>query len=115
MKAVVQSFPHKRVAFYHGYGDKMLFYMQWNPPVTLLTNKNDLRVFLESGEPGIIISQGRYISKTVASMLTKQLTYAETQYKWELPERNQKKWKAWLTNADISQIVAESMEAYNAK
>jgi 4-amino-4-deoxy-L-arabinose transferase-like glycosyltransferase len=95
MKTVVESFPHKRVAFYHGYGDKMLFYMQWGPPVTLLADENALRVFLESGEPGIIISQSRYIAGTVASMLPAQPTYAETCYKWESPGR---KYRVWLIN-----------------
>ena len=97
MKAVVASFPQKRVAFYHGYGDKMLFYMQWGPPVTLVADENALRVFLESGEPGIIISQSRYITGAVASMLPGQPTYAETRYKWESPGR---KFRAWLINQD---------------
>jgi hypothetical protein len=97
MKAVVESFPQKRVAFYHGYGDKMLFYMQLCPPVTLLADEKDLRVFLESGEPGIIISQSRYITAAVASMLPGQPTYAETCYKWESPGR---KFRAWLINQD---------------
>ena len=97
MKAVVASFPQKRVAFYHGYGDKMLFYMQWGPPVTLVADENALKVFLESGEPGIIISQSRYITGTVASMLPGQPTYAETRYKWESPGR---KFRAWLINQD---------------
>jgi 4-amino-4-deoxy-L-arabinose transferase-like glycosyltransferase len=97
MKAVVESFPQKRVAFYHGYGDKMLFYMQWGPPVTLLADEKDLRVFLESSEPGIIISQSRYITAAVASMLPGQPTYAEACYKWEPPGR---KFRAWLINQD---------------
>jgi 4-amino-4-deoxy-L-arabinose transferase-like glycosyltransferase len=95
IKPVVESYPHERVAFYHGYGDKMLFYMKLNPPVTLLTNENDLRAFLESGEPGIIISQNRYITGTLTSMLPAEPTYAETRYKWESPNRQ---YKAWLIN-----------------
>jgi hypothetical protein len=91
--------------------------MEWDPPITLLTDEDALRAFLESNEPGIVISQGRYIyiSKTAASMLPSQPAYAETCYKWERPERRQNKLKAWFINADISQIAQESKEANRAK
>jgi 4-amino-4-deoxy-L-arabinose transferase-like glycosyltransferase len=105
MKKVVESFPHRRVAFYHGYGDKMLFYMQLGTPVTLLADEKDLRVFLKSGEPGIIISQSRYIAGTVASMLPSQPAYAETCYKWESPDR---KFRAWLINQNNRQNETET-------
>lgn len=105
IKPVVESYPHDRVAFYHKYGDKMLFYMQWNPPVILLTNENDLRAFLKNVEPGIIISQNRYIAGTVASMLLVERTYAETCHKWESPIR---KYKARLINKDNTQIKTKS-------
>lgn len=105
LKPVVESYPHDRIAFYHSFGDKMLFYMQWNPPVTLLTNENDLRVFLENDKPGIIISQNRYITGTVASMLLAEQTYTETCYKWESPVR---KYKARLINEDNTQTKTKS-------
>jgi hypothetical protein len=115
MKAAVESLPHERVAFWHQCEDKVLFYMEWDPPITLLTDENALRVFLDSDQPGIIISQGRYITETAASMLPSQPTYAETGYTWESPGKRQKKLKAWLINADISQMVMESKEANRAK
>jgi len=115
IKETVKSLPHERVAFVHRCEDKVLFYMEWDPPITLLTDEDALRAFLESNEPGIVISQGRYISKTAASMLPSQPAYAETCYKWERPERRQNKLKAWLINADISQIAQESKEANRAK
>jgi 4-amino-4-deoxy-L-arabinose transferase-like glycosyltransferase len=115
MKTAVESLPHERVAFVHRGEDKVLFYMEWDPPVTVLTDENDLRVFLESDQPGIIISQGRYLTETAASMLPSQPAYAETCYKWELPERRKNKLKAWLINVDISQIAGESKEANRAK
>jgi hypothetical protein len=115
MKKAVKSLPHDRVAFWQKYEDKVLFYMEFNPPITLLSDENDLRVFLKSGEPGMIISQGRYITETVAAMLPAQPAYAETNYKWELPERLQKKLKAWLINANVSQILAENVEADSEK
>jgi 4-amino-4-deoxy-L-arabinose transferase-like glycosyltransferase len=115
LKAAVKSLPHERVAFWQKYEDKVLFYMRLDPPITLLTDEDDLRVFLENDEPGVIISQGRHISQTVTSMLPAQAAYAEIQYKWELPEKHQKKLKAWLVNADVSQIPAERMENKSAK
>jgi 4-amino-4-deoxy-L-arabinose transferase-like glycosyltransferase len=115
MKKAIKPLPHNRVAFWQKYEDKVLFYMEFNPPITLLSDENDLRVFLESGEPGIIISQGRYITETAAAMLPAQPAYAETDYKWELPERHQKKLKAWLVNANVSQILAENVEADSEK
>lgn len=105
IKPVVESYPHERVAFYHTYGDKILFYMQWNPPVTLLTNESDLRAFLENDKPGIIISQNRYIVGTVVSMLPAEPTYAETCYKWENPVR---KYKALLINQDNTHTKTKS-------
>jgi 4-amino-4-deoxy-L-arabinose transferase-like glycosyltransferase len=115
MKEAVQSLPHDRVAFWQKYEDKVLFYMEFNPPVTLLEDENDLSKFLENSEPGVIISQGKFITETVAAMLPEQPTYAEAKYKWEPNSRNQKKFKAWLVNANVSQILAESMEADSAK
>ena len=115
MKTAVESFPHERVAFVHRGEDKVLFYMKWDPPTTVLTDENDLRAFLQSGEPGIVISQGRYITETAASILPSQPAYAETCYKWELHGRRQNKLKAWLVNAEISQTAGESKEANRAK
>jgi len=100
MKTIVRSFPHDRVAFVHRCEDKVLFYMKWDPPITVLKDENALRVFLESEKPGIIVSQGRYISETAASMLPSQPAYSETCYKWELAKRQQNKLKAWVINAD---------------
>jgi hypothetical protein len=105
IKSVVESYPPKRVAFYHRYGDKMLFYMKLNPPVTFLTDVNDFRAFLESGEPGIIISQNQYMTKTVASMLPSQPAYAETCYKWESSDR---KYRVWLINQDNTHTKTKS-------
>jgi hypothetical protein len=48
-------------------------------------------------------------------MLPSQPAYAETCYKWELPERRKNKLKAWLINTNISQIAGESKEASHAK
>jgi 4-amino-4-deoxy-L-arabinose transferase-like glycosyltransferase len=115
MKAAVESLSHERVAFWHKCEDKVLFYMKWDPPITLLNDENDLRAFLESNEPGIVISQDRYVSKKAASMLPSQPTYAETCYVWESPRIYEKKLKAWLINSDISQIAMESKEANSAK
>ncbi len=100
IKTAVKSLPHERVAFVHRGEDKVLFYMEWDPPVTVLTDENDLRVFLQSSEPGIVISQARYITETAVSMLPSQPAYTETCYKWELPERRKNKLKAWLINTD---------------
>ena len=111
IKAVVESYPHERVAFYRRYGDKMLFYMKLNPPVTLLTDENDLRAFLESGEPGIIISQNRYITETIASMLPVEPTYSESSNKWESPYR---KYKVWLINQANTQTENKSLDANEA-
>jgi hypothetical protein len=115
MKVAVASLPRERVAFVHRCEDRLLFYMEWDPPVTLLTDENALRAFLESDEPGIVISQGRYVTETAASMLPSQPAYAETRYTWESPDVCQKKLKAWLINADLSQIALESQEANRAK
>ena len=108
MKKVVEAFPHERVAFYHRPEDKVLFYMDWNLPVTILKNENELRSFLEIDKPGIVISQDRYITGKVAAMLPPKAIYNEVSYKWESPN---KKLKAWLINQDNMQI---GMEAKNA-
>ena len=43
LNAVAHSLPHDRVAFWHKFSDGDLFYMKWNPPVTLLTDENALK------------------------------------------------------------------------
>jgi len=117
LKATVKSLPHERVAFWHKSEDKVLFYLDWNPPITLLADESDLRAFIESNEPGIVISQDRYASRSqeATSMLPAQPVYAETCYVWESPRICEKKLKAWLINSDISQIAMESKEANSAK
>lgn len=105
VKPVVESYPHERIAFIHAYGDKVLFYMKLDPPVTLLTDENDLKVFLNSHKPGIIISQKRYISETIVSMLPAQPAYVETCNKWESPGR---KYHAWLVNQDNVKTEAKT-------
>jgi len=115
MKTVVESLPHERVAFVHRCEDRLLFYMEWDPPATLLTDENALRAFLESEEPGIVISQSRYITEKTASLLPSQPAYAEVRHTWESPDLCQKKLKAWLINADNSKITVESKEANHAK
>jgi 4-amino-4-deoxy-L-arabinose transferase-like glycosyltransferase len=115
VKAATVSLPHNRVAFWQKCDDKMLFYMKWDPPVTLLTNEKSLRAFLGNEEPGIIISQSRYVSGAVASMLPPQPAYVETRYTWEPPDVRQKKLKAWLVHAGMSQIAMENEEANGAK
>ena len=115
LKAAVKSLPHERVAFWHKCEDKVLFYLEWNPPITLLADENDLREFIENDEPGIVISQDRYASQKVASMLPTQPAYAEACYAWESSRICEKKLKAWLINSDTSQVAMESLEANSAK
>jgi 4-amino-4-deoxy-L-arabinose transferase-like glycosyltransferase len=116
LKSVVDSLPHERVAFWHKCEDKVLFYLKWNPPITLLSDENDLREFIESGEPGIVISQHRFASqKTASSMLPSQPAYVETCYMWESPTIREKKLKAWLINSDTSRFAMENLEANGAK
>ncbi len=115
LNAAAQLLPHDRVAFWHKFEDSVLFYMKWDPPITWLTDEKALRAFLENGQPGLIISQGRYLTETVALMLPDQPTYLEAGHTWETSEKRQKKLKAWLINADVSQIAMESKEANGAK
>lgn len=115
LKAAVKSLPHERVAFWHKCEDKVLFYLEWDPPITLLTDENDLRTFIENDEPGIVISQDRYASQKAASILPSQPAYAEACYAWESSRICEKKLKAWLINSDNSQFAMESLEANSAK
>lgn len=115
IKAAAESLPQERVAFVHRGEDKVLFYMQWPLPVTVLKDEIDLRAFLENEEPGMIISQGRYISETAASMLPPQPAYAETSHKWELPQRRRNKFRAWLINRDVSRVAVDNEEVGLAK
>lgn len=114
MKAAIESLPHERVAFWRRCEDKVLFYMDWDIPVTILPDDIALQAFLENDQPGVIISQGRYITETVASILPSQPAYKETCYIWESLNKHQKKYKAWLINQDTSQIALESKEENRA-
>lgn len=102
LNAAAQLLPHDRVAFWRHFEDNVLFYMKWDPPITWLTDENALRAFLENDQPGMIISQGRYMTETVASMLPNQPTYEEADFTWETSEKRQKKMKAWFINQDVS-------------
>jgi hypothetical protein len=115
MKATIESLPHERAAFWRRSEDKVLFYLKWDPPVTILTDESALRTFLESDQPGLIISQGRYITKTVASMLPSKPAHQEISYSWESPEKHQEKLRAWLINHDISKFATENKEENCAK
>jgi hypothetical protein len=102
LNAVAHSLPHDRVAFWRKFYDNVLFYMKWDPPITLLTDESALQAFLEKDQPGMIISQGRYVTEAIAPMLPNQPTYEEASFSWETPEKRQKKMKAWLINQDVS-------------
>ncbi|MFC1792510.1 ArnT family glycosyltransferase [Planctomycetota bacterium] len=115
MKTVAESFPHERVAFWQSKPDKQLFYMEWDPPVTLLDNEQALRTFLESDRPGIIISQGKHITEKVAAMLPPLPSYIEASNTWESTQRYQKKFRAWLINPDCSQVEMKDREVSCAK
>jgi 4-amino-4-deoxy-L-arabinose transferase-like glycosyltransferase len=111
IKAEVESMPQERVAFWCQSEDEVLFYTELDPPVTILTDENSLRVFLKNGQPGLVISQDRHISETVASILPSLPTFKETDYPWESREKHQDKLRAWLINKNISKVAFESKEA----
>ena len=108
MKPIVESYSHERVAFFPKTDSKVLFYMKWNPPANILIDENDLRKFIESDEPGIIISQSRYITESIAKMLPNKYKYSEYCYKWE---SDSKKLNAWEINKDETQAVMETNNA----
>ncbi len=115
IKAANESLPHDRIAFWHKCEDKTLFYMELNPPITLLTDETALRNFLESDRPGVIISQDRYARGAFASMLPFEPTCAETIYTWESDSAKEKKLKAWLINEAVSRVDVETEEVNSAK
>jgi hypothetical protein len=115
MKTATESLPRDRIAFWHKCEDKTLFYMELNPPITLLTDEIALRDFLESDQPGVIISQDRYARGALASMLPSEPTCEETIYTWESNSAKEKKLKAWLINQAISRVDIETEEANSAK
>lgn len=115
IKAATESLPSDRIAFWHKCEDKTLFYMELNPPITLLTNEIDLRDFLECDQPGVIISQDRYTRGAFTSMLPFEPTCEETIYTWESVGAKEKKLKAWLINQAVSRVDAETEEANSAK
>jgi hypothetical protein len=93
----------------------MIFYMKLDPPVKWLNDEHSLQEFLKSDQPGMIISQGRYVTDSIASMLPQQPAFAETCFRWESPDRQLKKMKAWLINPDVSQIAMENKGVNYAK
>jgi 4-amino-4-deoxy-L-arabinose transferase-like glycosyltransferase len=115
LNTVAGLLPKKRVAFWRKYEETMLFYMKWEPPITWLKDENSLQEFLKSDQPGIIISQGRYVTDTIAPMLPVQPILEETCFPWESVDKQQKKMKAWLINQDVSSIAMEDKENNNAK
>jgi len=115
MKTAAKYLPRDRIAFWHKCEDKTLFYMELNPPITLLTDEAALRDFLESDEPGAIISQERYARGAFASMLACEPACAETVYAWESPGTRDKKLKAWLINQAVSRVDVETEEANGAQ
>jgi 4-amino-4-deoxy-L-arabinose transferase-like glycosyltransferase len=115
LNAAAQALPHDRVAFWHKYEGSVLFYMKWDPPITWLTDEAALRAFLENDQPGMVISEERYIPESVASMLPDKPTYVETAYSWESPEKRQKKMKAWLVSKDVSMAEGNGKDTTRAE
>jgi 4-amino-4-deoxy-L-arabinose transferase-like glycosyltransferase len=112
MKTIASSYPHERVAFFQTNPDKQLFYMKWNLPVTMLEDENELRTFLESDQPGLIIAQGRHVTDSVSAMLPPQPDYIEASKAWDSPNSRKKKFRAWIINPDNEQIADERVEVY---
>jgi 4-amino-4-deoxy-L-arabinose transferase-like glycosyltransferase len=113
LKTIASSYPHERVAFFETNPDKQLFYMKWNLPVTMLEDENELRTFLESGQPGLIIAQGRHVTNSVSAMLPSQADYIEASKAWDSSNSRNKKFRAWIINPNNEQIANQKrIDAY---
>ena len=116
MKNAAQSFSHNRVAFWKVNPDKQLFYMNWNLPVTMLKNEEELQEFIKDSQLGLIIAQDRYLSNTISEMLPKEPAYVERNCKWETSQKTlQKKLKAWVINPENRQVVTEERDVNYAE
>ncbi len=93
IKPITETIPHENVAFVHRPEDKVIFYMKWNPPVTTLTDANELKVFLENKKSAIIIGQKRYVTEDALALLPPEPTYMEKCFTWE---SDRKKLRAWV-------------------
>lgn len=108
MKTIAQSFVHDRVAFWKMNPDKQLFYMEWDLPVTMIKDEQELQEFIQNNQPGLIIAQGRYLTESVVSMLPEEPAYAEEYKTWEDPKKKYKeKLKAWIINPNNMELAIE--------
>ncbi len=115
MKTLAQSFSHERVAFWKMNPDKQLFYMNWDLPVTMLKDEDDLQKFVDEDSPGLIIAQGKFLTADVAAMLPQEPVYTEVNNTWDNPQSKINKLRAWIVNPDNTQIVTKEKDVNNAQ
>ncbi|MGE5293994.1 MAG: ArnT family glycosyltransferase [Solirubrobacterales bacterium] len=120
LQARSAAFPPGRIAMYPKVNASILFYLNFDQSIPILTNVDQLRHFLEPGLPCIVITQGRYASQFPEDLLTMLWSgqyLAEQMQSWEPKSSKQEKWMAWFEShpgeASDTAKVRESADRAN--
>ncbi len=98
LRARSAAFPPERIAMFPQVNSNILFYLHADKPIRILKNVDQLRSFLESGVPGVVIIQNRYaagLPPEIVNELQKRKSLHERIQPWESKSSKKEKWAAW--------------------
>ncbi len=99
LQAKSAAFRPERIAMFPKANANILFYLHQNRPVHIIENADELRGFLASGLPGMIVTQNRYAAElpaeTVKELWRRQSLHEQLQ-PWEPKSARKEKWLAWF-------------------
>lgn len=99
LQASSASLAPERIAMFPKTNANLLFYLNADRPIPVLQDADQLRRFLETGRPGVVISQCRYVSqlpRDILNMLWSGQHIREQTQPWESRSSQQEKWVAWF-------------------
>lgn len=99
LRAKSASLPPERIAMFPKTNANLLFYLNADKPGLILETVDQLRRFLESGLPGVVVTQGRYASQLpqdILNVLWNGQCIGEQVQSWESRSCKQEKWVAWF-------------------
>lgn len=98
LQARAATLSPESIAIFPKANPNILFYLHADGPITIVKDTDQLRRFLESGHPGVLITQNRYAAELPAEIvgeLWSRHGLREQVQPWESKSSKKEKWVAW--------------------
>jgi 4-amino-4-deoxy-L-arabinose transferase-like glycosyltransferase len=119
-QARITALSPARVGIFPKYNANILFYLDGNRRVEVLTGVDQVRSFIGGPAPGVLIAQQRYVAGLPAEIsagLQRQQSLRQSVQPWESKSSKGEKWVAWFWKApvDVNDATGVTKRADDAK